>query len=60
MTMRFGRIDRFVFLWAALLMVCGGTGCSFSEAVVDGVFGGISDIVATIISETALASLPAS
>ena len=59
MTMKICRIERFVFLCAALLVLCSGTGCSFSEAVVDGVFGGISDIVAAIISETALASLPA-
>ena len=40
-----------------VLVVCTNAGCSFSEAVVDGVFGGISDIVATIISEGALASI---
>lgn len=40
---------------AALLLVAfGSAGCTFQEAVIDGAYGGVSDTIAAIISETLL------
>ncbi len=37
-----------------LLVLCGSAGCSFQEALLDGFFGGISDTIATIVSNVLL------
>lgn len=37
-----------------LLILCGSAGCSFQEALLDGFFGGISDTMATVISNVLL------
>ena len=39
-----------------LSLVSANAGCSLEEALVDGLFGGISDTVAALVSETALAA----
>ena len=43
-------------LWfgVSLLILCGSAGCSFQESLIDGFFGGISDTVATIVSNVLL------
>ena len=38
-----------------LFLVSANAGCSLQEALVDGFFGGISDSVAALVSESALA-----
>ena len=38
-----------------LSLISANVGCSLEEALVDGLFGGISDTVAAFVSETALA-----
>ncbi len=38
-----------------LSLVSANAGCSLEEALVDGLFGGISDTVAALVSEAALA-----
>ena len=42
-------------LLGLLSLVSTNAGCSLEEALVDGLFGGISDTVAALVSETALA-----
>jgi hypothetical protein len=37
-----------------LFMVSATVGCSLGEALVDGVFGGISDTLAALVSQAAL------
>ena len=37
-----------------LSLISANVGCSLEEALVDGLFGGISDTVAAVVSETAL------
>ena len=52
-----GRCDtrlRVCVLVGLLSVVSFGGGCSLAEAVVDGFFGGISDTVATLVSNSAL------
>ncbi len=45
----------YLLLFLALLVLApAGLGCSFEEAVVDGFYGGISDTIATVISDAAL------
>ena len=45
---------RVCVLVGLLTAVSCGSGCSLAEAVVDGFFGGISDTVATLVSDSAL------
>ena len=45
---------RVCVLVALLSVVSLGSGCSVAEAVVDGFFGGISDTVAMLVSDSAL------
>ena len=42
-------------LLGLLSLVSANVGCSLEEALVDGLFGGISDTVAVLVSATALA-----
>ena len=39
---------------AVLVILCGSTGCSFQESLLDGFFGGISNTISTIISNVLL------
>lgn len=45
---------RMCVLIGLLSVACVGSGCSLAEAVVDGFFGGISDTVATVVSNSAV------
>ena len=47
-----GRV--FWILLTSLPLTTAIVGCSFSEALLDGFFGGISDTVATVVTEAAL------
>ena len=42
------------FLAGMLTLVSTTAGCSLTEAIVDGLFGGISDTVAALVSQAAL------
>ena len=50
---------RVCILVGLLSLVSFGSGCSLAEALVDGFFGGISDTVATLVSDSALEVLSA-
>ena len=44
-----------VYILVGLLSVVSfGSGCSLTEAIIDGFFGGISDAVAAVVSDSAL------
>lgn len=51
------RNARFWTAMAALLLACGASGCSLGEAMVDGVYGGVSDTVSGAIADTLLGAL---
>jgi hypothetical protein len=40
--------------WFVLLACLASTGCSAGEAMIDGLYGGISDTIAAVVSETIL------
>ena len=42
------------WLGAVLVILCGNTGCSFQESLLDGFFGGFSTTISTIISNVLL------
>jgi hypothetical protein len=45
------------FLFGILSLATTNTGCALSEAILDGVYGGISDTVAAIVSEATLGAV---
>jgi hypothetical protein len=49
----YGSVTRIAFALAAVIGCL--TGCALQEAVIDGAYGGISDTIATIISDSLLA-----
>jgi hypothetical protein len=52
-------IGVYLAVWL-LLMVSATAGCSLGEAIVDGVFGGITDAVAALVSQTTLGTVSSS
>lgn len=49
---------RFVAAAMAISLACGAIGCNARDAVVDGFFGGISNTVATVITNVLLSATP--